>query len=466
MTSAVGPETNAAMELYRLSPHRVPAPLLRAVATVKIAACRCNRDLGYLPADVAETVINNSYRFQRLDDDALLEEVSLDAYQGGAGTSINMAVNEWLGARSDVDPHAVVNLHQSTNDVMPTALRLMMHELLATLEEAVEALQGVLQKGERAHDLTLKIGRTQLRDAAVTTLGREYATWAHAVSRDRWRCFKARERIREVNLGGTAVGTGAGAPRQYVLKVCRYLQEEVDHPISRAEHLAEATSNYDQVVEAMNAIQCLAVDLRRIASDLRLLSSGPRAGFGELDIPELLPGSSIMAGKINPVIPEAVIQASERILANDALIGRLASMSELELNAFFPAISHTVYESITLALGATRSMTDYLPLTAPRIDHRTDEATQAQAQTVALLPLLNYEECTQLLTHAENRGQSLRQLLTSAAVLEHEEAEAIFAPSNLVSLGYDEELYASLRHLRADALRELLAACNKEKPTA
>jgi aspartate ammonia-lyase len=442
--------------------------LLRSVATVKRAVALCNRDLGYLDSQVAEAIAVAADSFCSMSDTEIAGELPLDAYQGGAGTSTNMAVNEWLAERAgqtldgrEVDPHDEVNLHQSTNDVMPTALRLMMHDLLERLEGEAERLQAVLQEGETAYDLRLQVGRTELRDAVVTTLGREYGTWAHGISRDRWRCFKARERIREVNLGGTAIGTGAGAPRQYVLHVCRYLQQEVDHPINRAEHLVEATSNYDQVVEAMDAVKCLAVNLRRIASDLRLLASGPRSGLGEIDIPNLLPGSSIMAGKVNPVIPEAVIQCSERILANDALLSRLASMSELELNAFFPGITQAVYESLTLALGAVGRVCDYLPLIVPRAG--SGEASCAQAQAVALLPLLSYDESALLVRQAEATGEPLDRFLVSAKVLSEEEAQAVFAPANLLSLGYDEELYDDLRRRRDGAIKALVSECRKRE---
>lgn len=466
-----GPEGAAAAQLYNLSPYTVPPPLIRCTALVKIAAARCNRDLGYLSGEQAGAIIAAARSLYALKDEAIRTAVPLDAYQGGAGTSINMAVNEWIAQQASqkeaalqLDPHTQVNMHQSTNDVMPTALRLMMHDMLYDLERRCELLQGVLQEGEQKYDHHLKMGRTQLRDAVVTTYGKQYATWAIAVSRDRWRCFKARERIREINLGGTAIGSGAGAPRQYVLQVHRYLQEEVAHPISRAEHLSEATSNCDQIVEAMDAPKCLAVNLRRIASDIRLMASGPQCGFGELVIPELLPGSSIMAGKVNPVIPEAVVQTAERVLANDILITRLAAMSELELNAFLPAISHTVFESLYLMNAASTALAGYLPLLQP--DHRTAGLRSRQSDAVGLLPLISYRDCNLLLACAGTAGQTLPEFLVEREVLSPEDARAVFSADNKLSLGYDEQLYSQLRARCWQSLTALVQECRSLKESS
>ncbi|MFP4329277.1 MAG: lyase family protein [Spirochaetaceae bacterium] len=446
-------ETARARELYAISPYTVDPHLLRCVARVKRAAARCNLTLGYLDEERGVAIRNAAGRLIEMGDRELASAFPIDAFQGGAGTSTNMAVNEWIGEHAGADPHGEVNLHQSTNDVMPTALRILMHDRLEDLELACEELQGELQRGEEKYDLYIKSGRTELRDAVTTSLGREYATWAHGISRDRWRCFKARERIREVPLGGTAIGTGAGAPRSYVLKVVRFLQEEVDHPISRAEHLVEATSNQDQLVEAMDAPKCLAVNLRRIASDIRLLASGPRRGFGELALPDLLPGSSIMAGKVNPVIPEAVIQAAERILANDGYLSRLAAMTELELNAFFPAIAHTIQESLHLAIGATRCLTAYTAKLKPTL---LEKSATVEAEAVALLPVASYRECEQLSVAALEAGVSLSEYLVRAGALDEEIAGRLFDPANLLALGYDEALYRELREGWGEKLRAVI----------
>jgi aspartate ammonia-lyase len=454
------PETEAAAALYALSPYQVSPRLVRKVALVKEAAASCNLDLGYMSAQLGGAVIRAARGLGALGDAEIGEAFPLDAFQGGAGTSINMAVNEWIAVEAaeasggvEVDAHAHVNLHQSTNDVVPTALRLLMHDGLTELETACEGLQSALQEGEVAFDGILKPARTQLREALVTSLGREFATWAHAVGRDRWRSFKARERIREVNLGGTAIGTGAGAPRRYVLQVVRYLQGLTDHPVSRAEHLGEATSNYDSILEAMEAPRSVAANLRRVASDLRLLASGPETAVGELRLPAPLAGSSIMAGKVNPVVPEAVIQSAERILADDALITRLASMSELELNAFLPAIAHTVDESLEMARRGADALADFVGTLVPDEERCSRNLLAGYAEAVALLPFVTYREVETLLAAARREGYGLRGYLEAHDLLSPEDANALFHPRNLTALGYDEELCAEVEGRSGAALR-------------
>ncbi len=447
-----------------VSPYRVSPNLVRAVALVQEAAAVCNGELGYLPIDAVERIVGAARELQSSDDQALLDAIALDAFQGGAGTEINMAVNTWIaqsaGAETPggaLDPYAHVNCHQSTNDVMPTALRLLMHDQLSSLERSIEGLQTELQTGEERYDRVLKPARTQLRDAVVTTVGREFATWAHAIGRDRWRCFKARERIREVNLGGTAVGTGAGAPRKYVLQVVQVLQRLTFHPVCRADHLVEATSNWDQVVEAMESVRTVAVNLRRIANDIRILASGPETAVGEFRLPRLMRGSSIMAGKVNPVVPEAVIQAAERILANDGLIARLAASTELELNAFFPALAFTIEESLVMARGATDALCEYvsrLEVDSPRC---AANVAGSAAAVVALLPLVPYGGVEVLLRGAGAAGKELQTYLTEEGLLSKEDAEALFAPENLMSLGYNEALYSAIRERSGVALESHIA---------
>ncbi|HKK48845.1 MAG TPA: lyase family protein, partial [Alkalispirochaeta sp.] len=313
------------------------------------------------------------------------------------------------------------------------------------------------QTGEERYDSVLKPARTQLRDAVVTTVGREFATWAHAIGRDRWRCFKARERIREVNLGGTAVGTGAGAPRTYVLQVVQVLQRLTPHPVCRADHLVEATSNWDQVVEAMESVRTVAVNLRRIAHDIRLLASGPETAIGEFYLPQLMRGSSIMAGKVNPVVPESVIQAAERILANDGLIARLAASTELELNAFFPALAFTIEESLIMARGAADALCDYVSRLEVDSQRCAANVAGSAAAVVALLPLVPYGGVEVLLRGAGAAGKELQPYLTEAGLLSEEDAEALFAPENLMSLGYNEARYAAIRERSGAALESHIA---------
>lgn len=457
-------ETRAAHSIYQISPYKVPLPLIRSTLLVKLAAARCNARLGYLSAEQATAIETAVSDLLRASDVELAPRFQLDAFQGGAGTSINMNVNEAIIQRSaelsgpdspQLDVYAQVNLHQSTNDVMPSALHLMLLDQLASLEPLVAALQGAVQTQEAAWAGSLVTGHTQLQDAIPLSAGRIAATWAGALGRDRWRIFKARERLKEVNLGGTAVGTGAGAPRRYVLQVIKHLQELTPHPVSRAEDLVEAGSNYDGIAEAMSVVNVLAQTLRRIANDIRLLASGPQSGLGLVKLPALVKGSSIMPGKINPVIAEATIQVAERVMANDALIGRLCSQSELQLNAFFPLISWTAHESLSLLSGICPPLANYIGALEIDDAKAAEQLTRGHGGSLALTPLFGYRAVESLIRQAAAQGQSLRQAIEATAIFEAQELETIFSARALQSLGYDEEYYAALRQKYAAAILDL-----------
>lgn len=464
-----GEQTDRARTLYAVSPYPVPLPLVRAGLTVKRACARANRAGGYLCEQRAAAIEEAVTFFLGLDDEALRAHFDLDAYQGGAGTATNMNLNEAIAARARtgadpgsgcgtrgepdalaVDPLDHVNLHQSTNDVMPTALRLMLLDMLEPAEREIEELQTEIQRGERDYASVLKTARTQLRDATVITAGQQFATWAGTLGRDRWRLFKARERLKEVNLGGTAVGTGLGAPRDYVLGVVRELGRLTRHPVTRADNPVEATSNYDQLLEAMEAVNVAAAGLMRIAGDLRLLASGPGGGIGEIVLPAPVKGSSIMAGKVNPVRAEAVVQAAERIAANHGLLTRLCGRSELELNAFLPAIAHTAWESLSMLTGAARSLRELVAGVEVDSARCAANLEESYARVVALLPLFGYAACERLIEDARERGTALSAYLVEVLGMDQADVEELLSARNLSRLGYDAERYAELERRYAD----------------
>ena len=297
---------------------------------------------------------------RELADGLLDDHIVVDRLQGGAGTSTNMNVNEVIanralqllgqppGAYERVSPLDDVNLHQSTNDTFPTALRLAAIGLLHDLEEEVVSLQEAFQQKEQQFAHIVKVGRTQYQDAVLTTLGREMGAYAEALNRDRWRIYKCEERLRVVNLGGTAIGTGFAAPRQYIFRVVDVLRELSSIGFARAENLTEATQNADVFVEVSGILKAHAMDLLKICGDLRLLSSGPEAGLGEIRLPQRQAGSSIMPGKVNPVIPEAVSQAALMVAGYDATIAVAAGLGSLELNAFLPLVASCLLQSLSL----------------------------------------------------------------------------------------------------------------------
>jgi aspartate ammonia-lyase len=424
-----------------------PAPaLVRAMATVKLACARTNRDLGLLDPAVADAIIAAC---RELFAEDLAGEIVVDALQGGAGTSLNMNVNEVLANRAEellggvrgqyrlVHPLDHVNLHQSTNDVFPTALKVAAITLLRHLERSVADLQSAFQAREREIGDVVKIGRTQLQDACPMTLGMELSAWAEALSRDRWRVFKCEERLRVVNLGGTAVGTGLTAPRDYIFRVVDTLREETGLGLARADNLVDATQNADSFVEVSGILKAHAVNLFKISSDLRLLASGPRTGLGELRLPAVQAGSSIMPGKVNPVICEAVGQAAMLVIGNDATITLAAQSGQLELNAFLPLLAHALLQSLSVLDAACRMFRTRCVegITADRLACEAN-VQRSWATVTALLPRIGYERAAVLARQAQDSGLSVVQLVLDQGLLDAETVQTLLSADAMTGLGY------------------------------
>lgn len=317
-----GIHTLRAADNFNVSGVRVHPELIRSLALVKMTAAEANLMCGHLECQVGSPIYQAA---SEVAGGKYADQFIVDAMQGGAGTSTHMNVNEVIanraieilgGQKGDyrlVHPLEHVNLCQSTNDVYPTALRIAAIRLLLPLSEVCAALQGALQEKEAEFAGILKVGRTQLQDAVPVTLGQEFAAYAEAVARDRWRLYKVEERLRQVNLGGTAVGTGLNADRKYIYTVIERLRALTGIGLSRNENLIDGTQNADVFVEVSGLVKAAAATLLKITGDLRLMSSGPRAGLGEIRLPELQAGSSIMPGKVNPVMPESGVMTEEEL---------------------------------------------------------------------------------------------------------------------------------------------------------
>jgi len=436
-----------ARENFPLSGRPCHPALIRAFGLVKLACARVNASLGVWKDDPAkeEAILAAC---AELAAGRLAEHVVGDALQGGAGTSLNMVVDEVLanralellgeprGAYQRVSPLDDLNRHQSTNDTYPTALRVAAIRGLQALEQAVLELQEAFQDRERAFAGLVKVGRTQLQDAVLTTLGREMGAYAEALGRDRWRLFKAQERLRVVNLGGTAIGNGLGAPRDFVFRAADALREASGLPLARAENLVEATQNADLWVEAAGLLKPLAVNLRKAANDLRLLASGPEAGLGELRLPARQAGSSIMPGKVNPVIPEAVVQVSWVVEGNDLAIGAAAGAGTLELNPFQPLIADRLLESLDLLTAACRIFRSHCVagLEADEVRLRAQVEGSTAAAT-ALVPRLGYEAVCALVLRAREAGRTVRGQVLEEGLLTEAEFDAAIAPEAVTRLG-------------------------------
>ncbi len=381
--------------------------------------------------------------------DGLLDaHVVVDALQGGAGTSTNMNVNEVLanraleilgeprGAYGRVSPTDDLNLHQSTNDTYPTALRLAAIRLLHDLEERVVALQEAFQAKEQEFAHIVKVGRTQFQDAVLTTLGREMGAYAEALNRDRWRIYKCEERLRVVNLGGTAIGTGFAAPRQYIFRVVDALRELTSIGFARAENLIEATQNADVFPEVSGILKAHAATLLKVAGDLRLLSSGPEAGLGEIRLPRRQPGSSIMPGKVNPVIPEAVTQVALLVMGYDQTIALAAGLGSLELNPFLPLVASCLLDSLELLARADETLRRNCVEGIEADEERCRAHVHASsAAATALVPEIGYEAASELAAEAARAGASVRDVALARGVLTAEQYDAALTPEAVLRLG-------------------------------
>jgi aspartate ammonia-lyase len=441
-----GIHTARAIENFPLLGQPSARVLVQAMATVKLACARTNRELGLLDEASADSIVRACRELIAGD---LAGEIVVDALQGGAGTSLNMNINEVLANRAEellggqrgqyarISPLDHVNLHQSTNDVFPTALKVAAITLLRRLEKSIAGLQAAFQAKEREFGDVVKIGRTQLQDACPITLGMEFSAWAEALSRDRWRVFKCEERLRVVNLGGTAVGTGLTAPRDYIFLVVDKLREETGFGLARAENLVDATQNADSFVEVSGILKAHAVNLFKISSDLRLLASGPRTGLGELKLPAVQAGSSIMPGKVNPVICEAVGQAAMLAIGNDATITLAAQSGQLELNAFLPLLAHALLQSLSVLEAACRMFRERCVegITADRTACET-HVQQSWATVTALLPKLGYDRAAAVAKQAQETGKSVVQLVVEQGLLDAETVQTLLSADAMTGLGY------------------------------
>jgi len=444
-----GIHTLRAVENFPLSGYRLFPEFIQAFALVKAACALANQETGHLDALRAEAVVAACREIAagRHDD-----QFPVDPFQGGAGTSTNMNVNEVVANRAlellgrspgdyaFLSPLGHVNLHQSTNDTYPTALRVAALWLLKDLEGETARLQEALQAKEAAFAPVVKVGRTELMDAVPLTLGMEFGAFAEALARDRWRIFKCRERIKQVSLGGTAIGTGLGAPREFIFRAAEHLRSLTGLPVSRAENLVDATANADSFVEVSGILSAFAANLLKISSDLRLLASGPATGLGEISLPALQAGSSIMPGKVNPVIPECVGQVALRVMGNHQTLTLAAGLGQLQINQYLPLVALTLLESLRLLRRAAAVFADNCIAGITANEARCRElVAKSHALATVLVPALGYEAVSKLLAAADAAGLSLAEHLASRGILGHDAASALLAPRRMRKLGYEAE---------------------------
>ncbi|MBI9034704.1 MAG: hypothetical protein JEZ03_09570 [Bacteroidales bacterium] len=376
------------------------------------------------------------------------DQFIVPAISGGAGTSINMNINEIIANRSlqilgeqlanyqIVDPIEHANVFQSTNDVIPTALKLASMKLLNELEQEINDLRAIVEQTERKYSNALRIAYTQMQEAVPSSYGKLFSTYNDALSRDWWRVSKCFERIKVINLGGSAVGTGVSVPRFFIMEVANELRKLTAQPLTRSENMNDATNNLDSLVEIHAIMKSHAVNLEKMVSDLRLLSSDI-VGQGEMSIPNKQLGSSVMPGKVNPVIPEFVISVAHKIYNNDHLISTLSAQSCLDLNAYLPIIGHALLDSLKLLIAANKTIRENIfDGIEVNVGAGEDRLMRSPAITTALNPFIGYKKSAELAKIMKSERLDVFQANEKLQLIPAEKLKQIVKADNLLKTGF------------------------------
>lgn len=440
-----GIQTLRAVENFPITGVPVHATLVRALAEVKKAAARANIDVHLLNHKVGQAIIDAS---EEVIAGRLADQFIVDSIQGGAGTSINMNMNEVLANRAlellgkakgeyfHCNPNNHVNMSQSTNDAIPTALRIAAHwladELVAAMDETIAAFRS---KADSFDDV-IKMGRTHLQDAVPIRMGQEFGAYASVLKRDRARIARASAELLYVNMGATAVGTGLNAKPEYIRLVTEYLTEQLGLPVEPAEDLVDATQNTDAYTELSAALKVCAVNLSKICNDIRLMASGPRVGLNELILPPRQPGSSIMPGKVNPVMAEVLNQVAFQVMGNDHTICVACEAGQFELNVMGPVIAFNLLQSLqVLRRGLDAFRTFALEGMEANRERCRAYVEQSFGVITALNPHLGYEVAAQLVKEATKSGRTVKEIVLERHLLTQEEIDAILDPYQMTSPG-------------------------------
>ena len=434
-----GAQTQRALENFTISGTVFPSSFIRALGMVKKYAGIVNRDLGLLDPELADAIITAA---QEVADGKLDDQFVLDIYQTGSGTSTNMNANEVIagraneiltdsrGGRRPVHPNDHVNKGQSSNDVIPSVLHIAtLTRISDGLLPAMEALKASLSRKAEEFAHVRKIGRTHLQDAVPITLGQEFGAYARQVELGISRIKATQSSLSELALGGTAVGNGLNAHPDFARQVIALIANETGLPFREAVNHFEAQAAQDAAVEASGAIKTFAVSLMKIANDIRWLSSGPRCGLGEISIPSLQPGSSIMPGKVNPVIPEVVIQVAGQVIANDAAVTFGGHGGFFELNTMLPLIAHNLLRSIDLTEAVAKIFPEKCidGISANQEKCRSN-IEQSLALSTALVPVLGYDRAAELSKEAFEKGKTIREVALEKNILPEGELKRLLDP--------------------------------------
>ena len=476
-----GVQTARGIHNFPISGTRPHPALVRAIVQVKKAAARANMATGRLPKQLGNAIVEaadeilsappsddpDEMELNRTDPmkgafaaarDAkraeLIDNFRIDPFQAGAGTSHNMNANEVLanraiellhaqgvgsGKRGDyaiVSPNDHVNMAQSTNDVFPTSMRIATLDLVREFVPVARDLIAAFESKAREFDDVIKSGRTHMQDAVPIRLGQEFAAYALTLRRGVDRLAAAADSILEQNIGATAVGTGLNAEPEYIQLVLRNLAEQTGHKLRGAQHLVQATHSMRPMLEVSAALRGIAVDLIKISEDLRLMSSGPMTGFAEITLPAVQPGSSIMPGKVNPVMAECLSMVCFRVIGNDTTVAWAASAGQLELNVMMPVIAHTQLESLTILTNMCRAFTEFCVTGVEANRERAAELMErSSALSTPLAPYLGYALAAEISKQAVREGRTIREIVIERGIFTPEELDQLLAPHELTEPG-------------------------------
>ncbi|MFN3691947.1 MAG: aspartate ammonia-lyase [Fervidobacterium sp.] len=437
-----GIATVRALEIFPSTGEKIDELFIWSYFMIKKAATILNSELGYLDSNISRAIQ------QACDEWNLLKEhIIVDPLSGGAGTSINLNVNEVIANRATeilggkkgeyiVDPYNHVNLHQSTNDTFVTAGKMAVILHLRDLIESVIKLQEEIQNREKEFYKIRTIARTQLMDAVPIMMGQQFGAWADALARDRWRLNKVEERIRSVNLGGTAIGTGIGAPKEYILRIVDVLRKVSNVKVAKSENLIDATQNLDTFTEVHGLLKALAVNIYKIANDIRLLSSGPKTAIGELGLPKFQIGSSIMPGKINPVLLEYAMQLALTVFGNDEIVSHASAQGNLQLNQFAPLIVHYTIKSMKLLKSACTVLNRHIKEIWVNEERCYEHIINSSAILTPLINYFGYESVAKAVKESEGDIEKSIEKLSETTQMSKEQILGMLNIKDMTKLGY------------------------------
>ena len=440
-----GVQTLRAAENFHITGLNMHPEIINSLAYIKKASAITNCEVGILEKKKAQAIVQAC---DEIIEGKFHDDFIVDPIQGGAGTSLNMNANEVIanraieilgGKKGDytiVNPNDDVNCGQSTNDVIPTAGKMTSLHLLQNLKKQLLRLYDALNEKAKEFDHVIKMGRTQMQDAVPIRLGQEFKAYSVAIMRDIHRMDKAMDEMRTLNMGGTAIGTGINADENYLRRIVPNLSEISGMEFIQAFDLIDATQNLDSFVAVSGAVKACAVTLSKMSNDLRLMSSGPRAGFGEINLPAKQNGCSIMPGKVNPVIPEVVNQVAFNIIGNDMTITMAAEAGQLELNAFEPIIFYCMFQSIDTLGYAVETLVDNCIVGITANEERCRQLVENSVGIItAICPHVGYEKTADIAKKAINSNESVRSLILKENIMDEEELSRILDPIHMTEPG-------------------------------